>query len=349
MTSAELDAMIPELLDQAPPASARTTAKAPTVIRPITSGLVGISTAELLAEPDESIPFHAADLIPAEGLVVVAAAPKIGKTILMSQLALVTGCEDGPPRPQFLGRDVVPGRVLYVLEEGSRASLRYRVRRQMEGLAIARSAVTWALQAHVRLDNPQSVKDLRARVADVAPVLVVLDPLNRLHGLDENRPSEMSRVMGAAVAIVQEARCAVVVLHHLTKPNFEHRGRLVDRIRGAGSIVGATDANLVMEPLGGGRVRLEGEFRDAEPITMFLELDPERLLFSRTLPERASGKVPADALLAFVEERTRVTARDVMDRFECSKVTALAALDETPDLDRTTGSRGQLHYFRTVQ
>jgi hypothetical protein len=43
----------------------------------------------------------------------------------------------------------------------------------MEGLSIARSAVTWALQAHVRLDNQQSVRDLRARVADIAPVLVV--------------------------------------------------------------------------------------------------------------------------------------------------------------------------------
>jgi hypothetical protein len=159
----------------------------------------------------------------------------------------------------------------------------------------------------------------------------------------------MARVMGAAVSIVQEAHCAVVVLHHLTKPNAEHRGRLVDRIRGAGSIVGATDANLVMEPQGAGRVRLEGEFRDAEPITMFLELDPERLLFSRTLAERAPGKVPAVDLLAFVDERMRITGRDVMDRFGCSKVTALAALDETPGLDRTSGPRGQLHYFRTVQ
>jgi hypothetical protein len=301
-----------------------------------------------LAEPDEAVPFHAADLIPAEGLVVVAAPPKVGKTILMSQLALVTGCEDGPPRPLFLGRDVMPGRVLYVLEEGSRASLRYRVRRQMEGLAIDRSSVTWVLQAHVRLDNPDSVKSLRQRVRDIAPVLVVLDPLNRLHGLDENRPSEMSRVMSAAVQIVQEAHCAVVVLHHLTKPNAEHRGRLVDRIRGAGSIVGATDANLVMEPQGAGRVRLEGEFRDAEPITLFLELDPERLLFSRTVPERA-GKVATDELLAFIDERMRVTATDVVERFGCAKATALTALEDTPGLDRTTGARGQFHYFRTVQ
>jgi hypothetical protein len=123
----------------------------PTILRPSMPGLVGISTADLLAEPDEAVPFHTPDLIPAEGLVVVAAPPKVGKTILMSQLALVTGCEDGAPRPLFLGREVMPGRVLYVLEEGSRASLRYRVRRQMEGLAIGRSAVTWALQAHVRL------------------------------------------------------------------------------------------------------------------------------------------------------------------------------------------------------
>ncbi len=320
----------------------------PTILRPNMPGLVGITTAALLAEPDEPVPFHAADLIPAEGLVVVAAAPKVGKTILMSQLALVTACDDGPPRPLFLGREVMPGRVLYVLEEGSRASLRYRVRRQMEGLAIDRSSVTWALQAHVRLDNPQSVKDLRARVRDIAPALVILDPLNRLHGLDENRPSEMARVMGSAVAIVQEAHCAVVVLHHLTKPNAEHRGRLVDRIRGAGSIVGATDANIVLEPQGGGRVRLEGEFRDAEPITMFLELDPDRLLFSRTLAERAPGKVPAVDLLAFVDERMRVTARDVMDKFGCAKHTALTALEEAPGLDRTSGPRGQLHYFRTV-
>jgi hypothetical protein len=110
-----------------------------------------------------------------------------------------------------------------------------------------------------------------------------------------------------------------------------------------------SDANLVMEPQGGGRVRLEGEFRDAEPITWHLELDPERLLFSRVESERAGGKVPESDLLAFVDERTSVTARDVMDRFGCSKVTALFGPRRLVSVGSDDRYPGQLHYFRTVQ
>src|SRR4029079_19210033 len=108
---------------------------------------------------------------------------------------------------------------------------------------------------------------------------VVLDPLNRLHGADENRPSQMTPVMDVLASIASDVRCGVLNIHHLAKPSAERRGDIWDRFRGATSIRSGTDANLVMDG-SGSIVRMAGEFRDAEPLSMYLELDRETLLFS---------------------------------------------------------------------
>ena len=48
-------------------------------------------------------------------------------------------------------------------------------------------------------------------------VLVVLDPLSRLHGGDENSNSVSTALINAAEKIAQEFHCAVIVLHHVSK------------------------------------------------------------------------------------------------------------------------------------
>jgi hypothetical protein len=58
------------------------------------------------------------------------------------------------------------------------------------------------------------VEDLRA-VDEL--VLVVLDPLSRLHGGDENSNSVSTALINAAERIAQEFGCAVIILHHVSK------------------------------------------------------------------------------------------------------------------------------------
>jgi hypothetical protein len=260
--------------------------------------------------------------VPEVGLTVLAGAPKVGKTLYACQQALLCG------KPALL-----------VIEEGSLGGIAYRLRRQAESLELTAPPITVLHRQRVRLDDKRSMRELRAWVADMRPALVEFDPLNRLHGADENRPSQMTPVMDAMAGIAYDYGCAVLAVHHLAKPS-ERGGSIWDRYRGATSIRSGTDANLALDGTGD-RVRLVGEFRDADPLSMYLELDRDSLLFGPGEAPDIPAKVDPVALRAFVEERRQVNARQVMDQFSVSKHTALAAL-RALGCDEYPGPRGAI-------
>jgi len=78
----------------------------------------------------------------------------------------------------------------------------------------------------------------------------VIDPLNRTHAVDENRPTEMTRVMDGVADLAYGLGIAVLAIHHLGKPSAERRGDPWDRFRGASSIRSGSDANLMLDPSG---------------------------------------------------------------------------------------------------
>jgi hypothetical protein len=302
-----------------------------TAARPAPGMRPVLAWGDLMAEPPEPPPqLHPG--IPKVGFTVLAGPPKVGKTLRASQVALETR------QPALL-----------VIEEGSLRGIAYRMSRQADELGISDPPIHVMHRQRVRLDNRQSVRQLRDLVDSLRPSLVVLDPLNRLHGADENRPTQMTPVMDALSALAYDFDCAVLAIHHLAKPSAERRGDVWDRFRGAGAIRSATDANLAMDG-SGERVRLVGEFRDTEPLSVWLELDREALLFNEVAPPEAPAKVDPIELRAYVEERGQVTARQVEERFEVAKHTALKAL-RALGCDEYEGSRRQLMFTigRTVQ
>jgi RecA-family ATPase len=109
----------------------------------------------------------------------------------------------------------------------------------------------------VRLDNRQGVNRLRSFVEQLNPCLVGLDPLNRLHGADDNRPTQMTPVIDALAGIAYDYSCAIVAIHHLAKPSAERRGDVWDRFRGAGAIRLGTVADLAPDG-SGDRMKLVG-------------------------------------------------------------------------------------------
>lgn len=303
--------------------------KKTSVTTDVYGGLTVLRWADILAGPAEPPPQIALG-IPKVGLTVLAGPPKIGKTLYSSQIGLEI------PRATF------------VIEEGSLAGIGFRLRRQAEALGIDLPDVEVLHRQGIRLDNRTSVSALRAYVKARRPPLLTLDPLNRLHGADENRPTQMTPIMDALASIAYDFECAVLAIHHLAKPSIERRGDVWDRFRGASSIRSGTDANLILDGTND-RVRLVGEFRDSEPLSAYFELDREALIFRPTEGPKVTGKVDLAALVAFAQERGKVTAREVMEQFKVSRNTALTAL-EAADLDRGEGVRGTLIYFpATVQ
>lgn len=283
-----------------------------------------LSWLDLQAQPPDPPP-QIVPGVPKVGVTVLAGSPKVGKSLRMSQWALETGLP-----------------ALLVMEEGALAGIAYRMRRQADELGIVDPPISVMHRQRIRLDNPASVRKLREIVAEIRPAFVALDPLNRLHGADENRPTQMTPVMDAMAGIAYDFDCAVLAVHHLAKPSAERRGDVWDRFRGAGSIRSGTDANLALDGTGD-RLKLVGEFRDAEPLSMWLELDRESLTFNVAEAPDAPAKVDPVELRAYVQERGTVTARQVCDHFAVARHTALKAL-RALGCDEFEGARRSLHF-----
>ena len=134
---------------------------------------------------------------------VIGGAPKCAKTWLGLDLALSVAT--GTP---CLGRYPVPrpGPVLVYLAEDALTVVRERI----EGMARHRGRELAGVQIHVitaptlRLDREPHRQRLLETARQLRPRLLLLDPLVRLHGADENNASEVAQLLAyfrAAAAI----------------------------------------------------------------------------------------------------------------------------------------------------
>jgi hypothetical protein len=313
-----------------------------------------VSLERFVTEPEPEFPMLLDGLgLPATGTIMLGGPPKSLKTLLMTHLSLcVSSVDEDDDWLPFLDYPIARGGpVLFVEEEGGRAPLRRRVERQRAGLGVD-PAIEFLLFAGIRLDNEASFRRLDATVRQLGPALVVLDPFSFLHGQDENKPAAMAPIMKRLSHLAGNNETCVCIIHHVSKPQADRpAGRLGDRIRGASSIAAGVDGFLLLDRDGDNRARLRGEFRDREPIDLRFELDPETLLLHRTEDAVAPRKVAVDELLLFLEEKTQITAKDVMARFDVkSKATAREALEAVPGIDWREGARGtRLYQLRTGQ
>ena len=174
-------------------------------------------------------------LLPREGLSVVWGAPKSGKSFWMLDVAMHVAL--GWP---YRGRRVQSGPVVYCAFEGQ------------SGLGARVAAFTLDHGGSIPQDVPFFLQpvmlDLVARRGElielirqlpVAPVLVVLDTLNRSISGSESSDTDMSDYVKAADAIRSTFCCSVVIVHHC--------GHDVRRPRGHTALTGACDAQIALK------------------------------------------------------------------------------------------------------
>ncbi len=142
--------------------------------------------------------------------------PKCGKTWLA--LDMTVSVASGSP---CLGAFPVHSRgpVLLYAAEDSGAALRAR----LETLARNRSLDFDRLDVRVitadslRLDLPVDQSRLEATVTLHRPVLLVLDPLVRVHMIDENVSAQMAALLGYFRTLQRKTGVAVALVHHARK------------------------------------------------------------------------------------------------------------------------------------
>jgi len=133
----------------------------------------------------------------------IGGAPKCSKTWLGLDLALSvatgTACLNRYAVPE-------PGPVLVYLAEDALPIIRQRV----EGLARHRGLDLQQVEIHVitaptlRLDQPRHRRQLLETAQRLRPRLLLLDPLVRLHGIDENNAGEVAELLAYLRALQRQ-------------------------------------------------------------------------------------------------------------------------------------------------
>ena len=297
-----------------------------------------LSLAQLLAQQPSTTPPCLVEpgLLPPQGILFVGGEPKVGKSLLVANLALslaagldrigfpipaarrVLICQFELPVPQFVGRLALMRRAL-----GTAADQR---------LLVDTRAVGHLLSAAQGLTH--FVAAARAAAAEI----IVLDPLYSTHDQDENDTRAMAALCQSLLRLRDASGAALVVVHHVRKSIGRYE--IGSAFRGSSALHAVGDSYLLLTrpspQLPTLELRFQFRYAASQPPRL-LQLDPQTLWFSTAGPPAATvmsrRKVDrsdiAQALADMGDEAGYNQLRDqIMTTTDCSKRTAQLAIAE---------------------
>ena len=277
---------------------------------------------------------------------IIGGAPKSCKTWMALEMAVAVA--SGSP---CLGTFAVPspGPVLLYAAEDSAAALRLR----LESLAQRHRLDMALLDIHVitadslRLDRPADQQRLDATLLLHRPVLLMLDPLVRLHAVDENAAGEIAALLGYLRVLQRKTGAAIALVHHARK-NVSANGGAGYSLRGSSDLYAWVDSFLYLRRHHG-QLTLSAEHRSAPGAgPLALELDESsnpgpflKLLSTATIVEPAPA---ADPLIAQIlgllaqssQPRSAESLRSSLQVRNQRLVEALRQLSEDGEVVRST-------------
>ena len=200
--------------------------------------------------PLPTLPVHALDEQPtqAQWLVrqlwgaaavgVIGGVPKTAKSWLGLELAVAVASGSA-----CLGRFPVetPGPVVAYLAEDALHAVRHRVAQicQHRGLTLTTLNLHVVTAPSLRLDLEPDRRALDQTLAELQPKLLLLDPLIRLHRLDENSSADISGLLGFLRELNRRHDLALILVHHMAKRARQDLGQA---LRGSSDLNAWTDS-----------------------------------------------------------------------------------------------------------
>lgn len=156
-----------------------------------------------------------------------------------------------------------PGTALIFLAEDALTAVRSRI----EALCAHRHIHMDSLNLYVicasalRLDLVRDQQRLKATLDAFKPRFLLLDPLIRLHRLDENSAADISNLLGFVREIQRVYDMAVALVHHASKKRRAQPGQA---LRGSSDLHAFGDSNAYLMPRND-KILLTIEHRTAKP------------------------------------------------------------------------------------
>jgi AAA domain len=295
------------------------------------------SLGELMHEPDELVAWLVEGLLPAGGLSLVAAKPKVGKSTLARCLALSVA--RGEP---FLGRTVAQGPVIYLALEEKREEVKKHFgdlgARGIEPIVI-----------HCAAAPQDALTALQEEIKRRRPALVIIDPILRMTRLkDANDYAQVSNALEPLMSLARENTAHLLMVYHLVKGE---RAEASDAILGSTAFFAAVDSAIILKRLEQHRtVQSRQRYGTDLPETV-LNFDPDRRSVSLGVERtQAETERVSDAILEFLrtvqEPKTEQEIDEEVEGRNAAKRSALRQLVTAQRIIRQgSGRRGSPYTY----
>jgi hypothetical protein len=296
-----------------------------------------LSLAQLLEQQPPTPPgLVEPGLLPAQGILFLGGEPKVGKSLLVANLALSLAA--GSNRTGF--SIPTPRRVLicqFELPLSQFVSRLVLMRRALGAAADQNLLVDTRAAGHL-LSAPQGLQHFLTAAQAAAAEVIILDPLYSTHDQDENDTRAMAALCQALLRLRDASKAALIVVHHVRKSINRHE--IGSAFRGSSALHAVGDSYLLLTRPSPQLPNLElrFQFRYAAPLLpCLLELNPQTLWFS------SAGPVPSKTTAGRKVETTDVSQalasrggqlrynqlrEEIMQRTKCSKRTAQLAITQ---------------------
>lgn len=250
-----------------------------------------------LKSPESREPWLIEHLWSHQAVGIIGGSPKNGKTWLALDMA-VSVASGSPCLGTFAVRS--PGPVLLYAAEDPAAALRGRV----QTLARVHDVDFESLDLHIitvdalRLDRAEDQDRLEATMQIYKPALLILDPLVRVHAIDENVAGQVATLLGYLRSLQRKTGAAIALVHHVRK-NVSATAAAGNSLRGSGELYAWVDSFLYLRLHQNQRL-LSAEHRSAPafgPIALELvQNDPAGTYLNVTSTDPPVACPPEDGL-----------------------------------------------------
>jgi len=306
--------------------------KGPSTKRSSTAGV--LSLGELIQHNPVPVPsLIEPGLLPSSGILFVGGEPKVGKSLLVANLALALAA--GSSRAGF--RIPAARRVLicqFELPTSQFAARLAPMRKPIGAAADSNLLIDTEAAGHL-LSAPRGLDHFLSSVRTAKADVVVLDPLYSTHDQDENDTRAMAALCHTLLRLRDASQAALIIVHHVRKS--VGRYEIGSAFRGSSALHAVGDSYLLLvrpsPQIPTVELRFQFRYAPAQQPRL-LTLDAETLWFetsnSAPAPARPHRKVEtADvqrALAASGSARFNQLRQQIMTQSECSRRTAQLAI-----------------------
>jgi hypothetical protein len=278
-------------------------------------------------------------LLPEQGILFCGGEPKVGKSLLISNLALALA--SGSPRAGF----TVPSarKVLICQFElpTEQFAARLWLMRQALGPGADENLFIDTRSAGHMLSSTSGLNHFIAAARAATADVIVLDPLYSAHDQDENDTRAMAALCQTLLRLRDATRSALIVVHHIRKSVGRHE--IGTAFRGSSALHAVGDSYMLLTRPSPqlNTVELRFQFRYAAPQPpMLLNLDPVSLWFASSdqppqsyEPRRKVETTDVQKALAAIGSAAGYNELryQIMTMTTCSKRTAQLAITRACD------------------